>query len=309
VARRPADLPVRHDLPFDLDGTIFVLGKGGVGKSVISDGLAALAAEAGHKTLLVRIGESVQETRRELPAPAPTRHGFEAVDLDPRVAMDEFVRHVVRLRPLYERIIRSDVYVKFFAAAPGLPELVLLGRIKEYAGEADRSGAPRWRTIIVDCPSSGHGLLMLETPFAAYRAAPVGPFARLAERIMTWLRTEARIALVAIPEEMAVVEAVEFKEDLNERTGISPSLVFLNRMRQERLSAAARRAIAEVDAAPGSSDRLLLGCAVQAQHRARVEAFHQRRLASGLGLKPLVVGELPDCRPPAMAAALAGDAA
>jgi hypothetical protein len=80
-------------------------------------------------------------------------------------------------------------------------------------------------------------------------------------------------------------------------------------MRQERLSAAARRAIAEVDAAPGSSDRLLLGCAVQAQHRARVEAFHQRRLASGLGLKPLVVGELPDCRPPAMAAALAGDAA
>jgi hypothetical protein len=48
---------------------------------------------------------------------------------------------------------------------------------------------------------------------------------------------------------------------------------------------------------------------MQAQHRARIEAFHQRRLTKGLGLKPLVVGELSDCRPAAMATALAGDAA
>jgi len=270
---------------------------------------AALAAEAGHKTLLVRIGESAHETPPEALAPGPTKHGFDAVDLDARVAMDEFVRHVVRLRPLFERILRSEVYVKFFAAAPGLPELVLLGRIREYAQEAGKAGAPRWRTVIVDCPSSGHGLLMLETPFAAYRAAPVGPFARLAERIMTWLKTGARIALVAIPEEMAVVEAVEFKEDLAERTGISTALVFLNRMRQEKLSAAARHALAEVEAPQGSRDRLLLDCAAQVQHRARIEAFHQRRLTKGLGLKPLIVGELSDCQPKAVAAALAGDAA
>lgn len=309
MARRSADKPVRRDLPIGLDGTLFILGKGGVGKSVIAEGLAALATEAGHPTLLVRIGESVRETPRQALLPGPTKHGFEAVDLDARAAMDEYVRHVVRLRPLVERIIRSEVYVKFFAAAPGLPELVLLGRIKEYSAEADRSGAPRWRTIIVDCPSSGHGLLMLETPFAAYRAAPVGPFARLAERIMTWLKTTARIALVAIPEEMAVVEAVEFKEDLVERTGITPSLVFLNRMRQETLSAAARHAVAEVEAPLGSSDRLLLACAAQVQHRSRIEAFHQRRLTRGLGLKPLVIGELSDCRPAAVAAAVAGDAA
>lgn len=309
MARRSADPPVRRDLPVDLDGTLFVLGKGGVGKTVIAEGLAALAAEAGHQTLLVRIGESVHEAPPEALSPGPTKHGFDAVDLDARVAMDEFVRHVVRLRPLYERIIRSDVYVKFFAAAPGLPELVLLGRIREYALEASRSGEPRWRTIIVDSPSSGHGLLMLETPFAAYRAAPVGPFAKMAERIMTWLKAGARIALVAIPEEMAVVEAVEFKEDLLERTGISPALVFLNRMRQERLSPAARHAVAEIDAPTGSADRLLLDCAAQVQRRTRLEAFHQRRLTTGLGLKPLVLAELSDCRPAAIAAALAGDAA
>ncbi|MBK5254470.1 MAG: hypothetical protein JJE39_00405, partial [Vicinamibacteria bacterium] len=44
----------------DLEGTLFVLGKGGVGKSVISEGLAALAIERGQTTLLVRIGESLK---------------------------------------------------------------------------------------------------------------------------------------------------------------------------------------------------------------------------------------------------------
>lgn len=126
---------------------------------------------------------------------------------------------------------------------------------------------------------------------------------------MTWLKTDARIALVAIPEEMAVVEAVEFKGELLERTGLSPALAFLNRMRSERLSSAARHAVAEVEAPRGSSDRLLLDCAAQVQRRTRLEAFHQRRLTKGLGLKPVVIGELSDCRPKAVAAVLAGDAA
>jgi len=307
LARRSLDPPALRDLPFDLDGTVFVLGKGGAGKSVISEGLAALSASASRPTLLVRIGESSQGTTRGSLAPARTSHGFDAVDLDARQAMDEFVRHVVRLRPLVERIIRSEVYAKFFAAAPGLPELVLLGRIREYAHETSGSG-PRWRTIVVDCPSSGHGLLMLETPFAAHRAVPVGPFARLAERIMTWLKTKARIALVAIPEEMAVVEAVEFAADLRERTELVPAFAFLNRMRLEKLSAAARRALAQTPTSKGAGDRLLLECAARAQRRTRLEAFHQRRLAQGLGLTPFIVPEVSDCGPEALAEALARDA-
>jgi hypothetical protein len=309
LARRPVDPPPRRDLPLDLDGTLFVLGKGGVGKSVISEGLAALAVEAGRSVLLVRIGESAREPGGETEGFHRTREGFDALDLDARVAMDEFVRHVVKIRPLVERIIRSEVYGKFFAAAPGLRELVLLGRIREYSLEVDRSGAPKWGTIVVDCPSSGHGLLMLETPFAAHRAVPFGPFARLAERITLWLRGGARIALVAIPEEMAVVEAVEFAADLRERTGLAPALVFLNRMRGEKLSASARRALAGPPAEAGSRDRLLLECAARVQRRTRLEAFHQRRLTQGLGLPPIIVREVSDCRPGVLAASIAGEAA
>ncbi len=303
--KRRAVRSVRRDL--DLDGALFVLGKGGVGKTVLSEGLAALASETGQRTLLVRIGESLHASDPKLRSPTPSKRGFEVVDLDARVAMDEFVDSVVRLRILAERITGSEVYRKFFAAAPGLPELVLLGRIRAYSLETDRRRGKRWSTIIVDCPSSGHGLLMLETPFAAFRAVSIGPFARLASHIIDWLKTHARIVLIAVPEEMAVAEAIEFKEDLMERTGLSPSLAFLNRMRQETLSAAARLALIEVEAAPRSKDRLLLDCATRVQRRMRLEAFHYRRLARGLGLAPIRIGELPNCRPKTVAAALSGE--
>ncbi|MBP6703335.1 MAG: hypothetical protein KA385_07495 [Vicinamibacteria bacterium] len=287
-------------------GTVFILGKGGSGKSVISEGLAALSANRGLKTLLVRIGESLKAPEAKTLAPGPSRHGFHVFDLDARVAMDEYVQHVVKLRPLVERITRSEVYRKFFAAAPGLPELVLLGRIRHLALERERHGGMRYETIIVDCPSSGHGLLMLETPYAALRAMPVGPFARLASDIIEWLKTAVRIGLVAIPEEMAVVEAIEFKEDLLERTALSPAVAFLNRMRQESLSTAAHRALVEVEAEPGSEDGLLLEAALRVQRRTRLEAFHQRRLAKGLGLPPVLIAELPNVRPATVALALEG---
>lgn len=280
------------------------MGKGGAGKSAISEGLAALSAQAGRSTLLVRVGESLIPSPKSL-APGPSRHGFDVVDLHARLAMDDYVRHVVRLRPLVERITGSEVYRRFFAAAPGLPELVLLGRIREYARETSRPGVSRWQTLIVDCPSSGHGLLMLETPFAAFRAVPVGPFARMASQIMDWLKTGVRIGLVATPEEMAVAEAIEFAQELLARTGLTPRFAFLNRMRQERLSPEARRAVVDVESAAGSSDRELLDGASRALRRARLEAFHHRRLARGLGLEPILVGELQSCRPATMAASIA----
>lgn len=229
------------------------------------------------------------------------------VDLEPQFAMDEYVLKVVRVRALSSRITGSEVYRKFFAAAPGLPELVLLGRIQAFANETIAHDAMRWQVIVVDCPSSGHGLLMLETPFAAFRAVSIGPFSRLALQIKEWLKADVRIGVVAIPEEMAVVEAIEFADDLRDRTGLSPSLVILNRMRQDVLSPAARRAITDSEAEADSADQALLDCAARVQRRSRLEAFHLKRLSHGLGMSPIVLHELANTRPATVARALDGE--
>lgn len=272
---------------------------------MLAAGLASRASKAERpgRVLLVRIGESTRDASDKFRSPSPSPLGFDIVDIEPQHAMDEYVRKVVRIRAFVDRVTGSEVYRKFFAAAPGLPELVLLGRIRAYAHETEGS-EPRWSTIVVDCPSSGHGLLMLETPFAALRAVPVGPFANLARQIVEWLASEARFGLVAIPEEMAVVEAIEFRDDLAERTGLHVAFAFLNRVRQERLSAEAHSALADTDSEAGSLDRLLLDGARRVERRARLEEFHRRRLGKGLGLEPLCVPELPNCRPTTVAAAI-----
>lgn len=280
----------------------FVLGKGGTGKTVLAQGLAAREARSGEAVLLVRLGESVLEGGEPARTPTRTRHGYDVVDLEPRFAMDEYVRRVVRVGALADRVTSSDIYRKFFAAAPGLPELVTLGRIRAYAREKDRANAQRWSRVIVDCPSSGNGLLMLETPFAARRAVPVGPFAELASQIMTWLEEETEVALVAIPEEMAVVESIEFRDDLASRTAIPVTRVFLNRMVGEKLSAEARRALAGPDA--DLFPEPLVQAGRRALRRARIEAFQERRLARGLGLRPILLPELANVRPETVAIAL-----
>ena len=64
--------------------------------------------------------------------------------------------------------------------------------------------------MILDAPATGHGLSFLKVPLAASQAVPVGPVGHNARRILALLRDPERTALVlvAIPEEMAVVEAV-----------------------------------------------------------------------------------------------------
>ncbi|MEO8359470.1 MAG: ArsA-related P-loop ATPase [Vicinamibacteria bacterium] len=301
--------PTRPGPALDIEGTLFLLGKGGVGKSVVAAGLAALAVRQGRRTLLVRLGESIYKGADRSRSPVMSKDGFEVVDLEPQFAMDEYVDKVVRVRALSSRITGSEVYRKFFAAAPGLPELVLLGRIQAFSNEAIAHGASRWQSIVVDCPSSGHGLLMLETPFAAFRAVSIGPFSRLASQIMEWLKAEVRIGVVAIPEEMAVVEAIEFAEDLKERTGLAPSLVILNRMRQDVLSPEARQAIADSEVEIDSADQALLDCGARVQRRSRLEAFHLKRLSKGLGMSPIILRELANTRPATIAKALSAESA
>jgi len=272
------------------------MGKGGAGKSTIAEGLSLLAAHDGERVLLVRLGESASCSRSG--TVTRTRHGFDLIDLDPRAAMDEYVRRVIRIGPLASRIIGSDVYRRFFAAAPGLPELVVLGRIRAFAGEAGRGGEPRWSAVVVDCPSSGHGLLMLETPKVALRAVAAGPFSRIASGVADWLRTEASASIVAVPEEMAVVEAIELGTDLSDRVGLPLRFVFLNRMRGEILSPEARRSIASSALSP--ADERLIETARRAAKRSRLETFHRRRLAKGLGVSPIELADLAEAGAAAM---------
>ena len=194
---------------------VILSGKGGTGKSVVGTALALAACARGKRVLLVEIDAPLEASRylgvaRVGTKEAEVRPGLFAVNLDPAGVMDEYVRRVVRVDMLARRVLDSPVYRRFFAAAPGLPELMVLGKIMvlEEARASRFSSRPRYDLIVVDAPATGHGLAFLKVPLAASRAVPAGPIGSNARRILALLQDADRTALVilAVPEEMAVVE-------------------------------------------------------------------------------------------------------
>ncbi|MFN8092165.1 MAG: ArsA family ATPase [Vicinamibacteria bacterium] len=280
---------------------VVLTGKGGVGKSLVGAAIAVAARDRGKRVLLVEVAAPVEAARLLGGRPSSGREvealpGLFTLNLHPRDAMDDYVRHVVRLDLLARRILESPVYHRFFAAAPGLKELMTLGKVMVLEEARVRlSGRPLWDLVVLDAPATGHGLAFLKVPLAASSAVPVGPVGHNARRVLSLLRDRDRTALVvvAIPEEMAVVEALQFREMAREELGVSPAAVVLNACHERRFSAADEAAVLDLAArgAGGEVEGLALPAALRAARRQirrrRLTRFYETRLRRALDV-PLV---------------------
>src|SRR5262249_60155592 len=107
-------------------------------------------------------------------AVAPGLHGL---SVDGRAALEEYLGLIIPVKRLLQTVFSSRIYQYFVAAAPGLKELMTVGKIWYEATRQD-GGRPAWDTIVVDAPATGHSLQYLRMPPAA--RAPFG--AGLAQR-------------------------------------------------------------------------------------------------------------------------------
>ena len=244
---------------------VLLSGKGGVGKSLVGSALALAAVELGKKVLLVEI-DAPLEAAQVLGAPAgegvetEVLPGLFTLNLRPRQVMDEYVRHTLKLSLLADRVLASPIYDRFLTAAPGLKELMVLGKIMVLEEERASWGRkPKYDLLVVDLPATGHGLSMLKVPIAAAKAVPVGPVGANARRVLGLIRDPDKTALVvvAIPEEMAVVEAAQFHDSAVREVGVTAAAAVLNACHERRFSDAEEAQILALskEGASGSLDR------------------------------------------------------
>lgn len=269
-----------------LDKRLVVLtGKGGVGKSLIASLLGIAARRRGKRTLLVEI-DSPKELVRYFDETPVGHHETEiapdlfALNLSPGRALDEYVEHVVKIDMISRRILDSPIYRRFFAAAPGLDDLMTLGKVMTLEEARDGlSRRPRYDLIVLDAPATGHGLYLLKTPQAALRVAPVGPIGSNARRILALLRDRRKtaVALVAIPEEMAAVEAAELAKSLKADLGIDAAALFLNACHERRFTADQEKQVLDL-LASGTEGRLAPGIPLSGALRAARHNIRRRRL-------------------------------
>jgi anion-transporting ArsA/GET3 family ATPase len=236
----------RSLMPGLLDKRLWIVsGKGGVGKSTISAALALRSARAGRRTLVCEVNTQERISRfLERPAAGPKLTLLEpnlwAVDVRPQEAMREYALMVLRFETLYKTVFENRVVRYFLRFIPSLQELVLLGKILFHLQEQLPDGKPRFETIVLDAPATGHAITFLNVPQVLLRTVPPGPLAREALKMRDLLVDPQVTAavLVAMPEELPVNEALELHAALRDQVHIRTHAAVLNAIFPERFTQA-----------------------------------------------------------------------
>jgi hypothetical protein len=277
---------------------VIVTGKGGVGKSTVTAALALLAARAGKRVLVCEI--NAQERIAPLLGAAPSgpvvrevRPGISTVNVTPAEAMREYGLMVLRFRTIYEAVFENRVVRYFLRVVPSLAELVMLGKIL-FEAKAEERGHPRWDLVLVDAPATGHAVQLLRVPSALLDTVPGGPLRHDAEWMQALLVDPARtaIALVTLPEEMPVNEAIELDGQIRGVLGMPRAALFVNAMPDARFTAAEATLLGPLAGGPpplGPAARAARLQAIRAEQAARYLA----RAEAALDLPTCVIPLLP----------------
>lgn len=113
--------------------------------------------------------------------------------------------------PALTRIFLKNKLVRYLAkAAPGIHELVLLGKVWHERLHFDH--------IVVDMPSTGYGLAMFQSTQNFAHLFKTGPLYRDAAQMLSSFQDpeQTSILIVALPEEMPLRESLELRDYLNE---------------------------------------------------------------------------------------------
>jgi anion-transporting ArsA/GET3 family ATPase len=279
---------------------IFVTGKGGVGKSTVSAALGVVASRRGKRVIVCEVaqqerisrvfrGEGVGYHETEI---AP---GLFAFSIDPQRALEEYLLLQIRIKPVYEMMFKNRIFTYFASAAPGLRELVTIGKVWELA-QLDRrvKRGDKYDLVVVDAPATGHGLGLLRTPKTFGDIARVGPVKRQADTIFNFVTDAERTAVCAVawPEEMPVNETLDLQEELETELGMELDQVFMNGLYPMLFSKAEAETVREryereIGRTGGDGIKLVRRAALRAalseHHRARSQREQLRRLNKGSG--------------------------
>ncbi len=219
---------------FDLK-FVFVVGKGGVGKSAVSAALALAAAQQGKRVLLAMCNakERLSYLLEQKPIGPQIRNllpNLDAVNMEPAAALEEYGLMILKMRALYRLVFENRFVSAFLHGTPGIDAWAMLGKAQFHAFEKDAYGRDRYDLVIVDAPATGHGLDLLRVPRVIVEVAPPGLLRREAERAWTLFSDAKRagVLLVTLPEEMPTSETLELDAAIRGELGLPVCGVIIN---------------------------------------------------------------------------------
>jgi len=245
----PAGDPFAHRLQL-------FTGKGGVGKSTLVAALALEAARRGMRPLVVELGHraSMEAVFGQGPigySPHDVGRGVSAMNLGVEGALGDYVADNLRLGGFAKVVLDNSALKRFLYAAPGVAEVVTLGKLKSLVEMSGADGAPAWHPIYVDLDATGHALMLLELPRVLDGLVGAGPLRRLLSSVSDLLADPNRVVLnlVTLPTELPVQETLELYHSLDQQHRVQLGRLYVNQVPPEPLSYQALSAVEDLAAA------------------------------------------------------------
>ena len=258
---------------------VVVAGKGGVGKTTVTAVIARAASDAGQRVLVVELDGK--------PALAELLPGIEVLAISAPEALDEYLRDHGFAR-IAKRLNRTGVIDVVGTAAPGIDDIVVLGKIKQL----ERSG--EYDLIVVDGPAAGHAITFLTSAAGLADAVSSGPVRTQADEVLELLHDAQRcqVVLVTLPETTPVNEVVETAFALEDEVGVQLGPVVVNGVDVGGPlpdDVTVRRGVADLDA---STAQDLLDAMAFRRSRRAMEAGEIARLAAELPIPEVTLPAL-----------------
>lgn len=226
--REPRLSPSKDPLhEFERRRFLFVTGKGGVGKTTVTAALATALAGRGRRVLVALCGPE-ERLSAALDVPpigndvVKVRKNLFAVYITPAVAVSQYGAMVLKSRRVYSRLFENKYVRNFLEAVPGLNEWAVLGQAWYFTTERLDSGMPRFDTVLLDAPATGHALDMLRVPKVIVEVAPTGVLRRDAQAAWRLLKNpaESGVVIVTLAEELPASETLELAGELRNELGL-----------------------------------------------------------------------------------------
>lgn len=232
---------------------LLVTGKGGVGKSTLAASLALAGSRLGRRTCLVEV--EGRQAFSSIFSTAPWdfeerefRPNLYGLSIDPEASLTEYLSMFYGAQRITKLVARTPAVEFATQAAPGIKDVLLIGKVKEMERRRRDDGQFEYDLIVVDAPPTGRIVNFLAAPDATTELVNVGPVRQQAQTVIDMLTDSSRTAvlLTTLLEEMPVTETADSIRDLTQ-LGVPLGPVLINRAVQPAMDDAALKHLAGME--------------------------------------------------------------